>query len=717
MTTKYITTYVAAGYTLAAKYNTLIITSTGGVGGTGVSCAHVATIINDGRIEGSTNGVYLAEGLLQNGAVDETAAFIQGTVYGYNNLSIVNYGTIEGRVGCDYDDNIVNHGTIDGAVSGYGGLITNGSASDTSAIISGRVGFREYGTVQNFGILSGGAYLSRYGTIVNGGVGDVSATIAGGIRTANNNFRDSGSVIINYGTVEGPTSGSAQGGISLTARDVGLTNGSSDDARALIRGATYGVQSYYSGVVNYGSIVGKSGAGVSISYAGVYNGTSAHSKATIKGVIGVFEPTEERFDDVRVNNAGTIEGAARNGVGVEFEANGQLLNGSRQNHTALVEGYSGLNMKFGFNCVNYGTILGEGSSGGYGVAGAGTLTNGAAGFVKALISGFTGVTFQGTYGKVTNFGTLEGTGGTAFAFTSAGGTLVVENGCKFIGAVEGDGGTLDLDTGTGAVTGLPGEGAIVVNGIMAATTFSSFAILEIGHYAHFKSRGSGSVAAGQTISDAGLLTLGGGKTAKIDNGGLIETTGAGLLTLAGEVSNSGTISALGGTLTLSGEITGGGMATVDAATLDFSQGSSQNVTFTGASGVLVLAQSQAYAGAVAGFSYTGGTSLDLEDISYTGGKQASYSGNNQGGVLTVTDGTHTAHIAFTGNYRAAQFVVSSDGQGGVVVVDPTTPATPSTHPLVQAMASLGAAVGGEAHVREFWKAPTSTLASPRVEVA
>ena len=47
MTTKYITTYVASGYTLAEVYDTLSITSTGGVGGSGVYSGHTATVIND----------------------------------------------------------------------------------------------------------------------------------------------------------------------------------------------------------------------------------------------------------------------------------------------------------------------------------------------------------------------------------------------------------------------------------------------------------------------------------------------------------------------------------------------------------------------------------------------------------------------------------------------------------------------------------------------
>jgi hypothetical protein len=40
-------------------------------------------------------------------------------------------------------------------------------------------------------------------------------------------------------------------------------------------------------------------------------------------------------------------------------------------------------------------------------------------------------------------------------------------------------------------------------------------------------------------------------------------------------------------------------------------------------------------------------------------------------VLTVTSGTHTAHITLVGNYSGATFTTSSDKHGGTIVVDPS----------------------------------------------
>ncbi len=67
---------------------------------------------------------------------------------------------------------------------------------------------------------------------------------------------------------------------------------------------------------------------------------------------------------------------------------------------------------------------------------------------------------------------------------------------------------------------------------------------------------------------------------------------------------------------------------------------------------------------------TGSDALDLVDVSYGVNTTATFLGNADGGILTVTDGTHTAHIALVGNYLSSTWTLSSDGNGGTVVVDP-----------------------------------------------
>jgi hypothetical protein len=131
---------------------------------------------------------------------------------------------------------------------------------------------------------------------------------------------------------------------------------------------------------------------------------------------------------------------------------------------------------------------------------------------------------------------------------------------------------------------------------------------------------------------------------------------------------------------------------IDGGVAAFASTFSQNVRFGTAGGTLRLADSQAFHGTVLAFSTTGASAFDLRDIAFVGASEATFSGTAVGGVLTVTDGTHTARIALSGDYRGSTWISSSDGSGGVVVVDPAS--RTNTLPFVSAMARLGA--GGPA---------------------
>jgi hypothetical protein len=66
----------------------------------------------------------------------------------------------------------------------------------------------------------------------------------------------------------------------------------------------------------------------------------------------------------------------------------------------------------------------------------------------------------------------------------------------------------------------------------------------------------------------------------------------------------------------------------------------------------------------------GSDTLDLADINFATIQNPSFSGTSTGGTLTVTDGSHSANIALTGNYLSSTWTLSSDGHGGTFVVDP-----------------------------------------------
>ena len=173
------------------------------------------------------------------------------------------------------------------------------------------------------------------------------------------------------------------------------------------------------------------------------------------------------------------------------------------------------------------------------------------------------------------------------------------------------------------------------------------------------------------------------------------------------MNNTGTIEANGGTLTLQAAVTGTGKVDIASGTLVVvNANAAENIAFTGATGKLVLDQSLSFTGSVSGFSLKGKTSFDLKDVSFVSATEATFSGTASGGVLTVTGATTTAHINLVGNYLSSTFVVSSDGAGGVIVVDPTAPRSMSTHAMVSAMAGLGASSAGSG----------TPVASPAVSV-
>jgi len=201
---------------------------------------------------------------------------------------------------------------------------------------------------------------------------------------------------------------------------------------------------------------------------------------------------------------------------------------------------------------------------------------------------------------------------------------------------------------------------------------------------------------------AGLVLNTGSNT--IVNSGLIEASAGGSTTINSAVTNYGVIDANGGVVTLNAAVTYGKLL-INGGTLDFTQaGVANSVTFAGGTGVLRLDQSATFHGSVSGLSKSGGGSLDLSDIAFVSASEATFVENaaKTAGVLTVTDGAHTAKISLLGDYSGLLFTAASDSHGGTTV---TAGAAPAPHVLVQAMASFGVEPGGVAAA-----APASDLA-------
>jgi hypothetical protein len=108
----------------------------------------------------------------------------------------------------------------------------------------------------------------------------------------------------------------------------------------------------------------------------------------------------------------------------------------------------------------------------------------------------------------------------------------------------------------------------------------------------------------------------------------------------------------------------------EGASIEITGPRTQFVTFTGTTGTLTIDHGLAFTGQISGLA--GADALDLADLSYGANTTATFLGNTAGGTLTVTDGSHTANITLIGNYLSSGWTLSSDGQGGTVVVDPVS---------------------------------------------
>jgi hypothetical protein len=118
-------------------------------------------------------------------------------------------------------------------------------------------------------------------------------------------------------------------------------------------------------------------------------------------------------------------------------------------------------------------------------------------------------------------------------------------------------------------------------------------------------------------------------------------------------------------------VSGSGSAAIDgSAVLEFTGAASCSVAFHGTTGELILDHSVGFTGTIYGFAgdgtLTNSDLIDLRDINFSSFEQCSY----DNGVLTVSDGIHTATLDFSGNYELANFKFADDGHGGTLVYDP-----------------------------------------------
>jgi hypothetical protein len=489
---------------------------------------------------------------------------------------------------------ISNAGTIAGAINGGTGIEARSSAAITNAgsILGGGtssskndykpggigVALHAGGTIDNSGIIKGGAGGYKYGRPYGGYNGGAAVAIYNGGK------------ISNSGAITGGAGAGGYGRSGMGGAGVDLTGGTLQNSGAITGG---GGGNYYNGgggpggdgvdaqgsakIMNSGHITGGEGGdggapgGIGVYLlggniinaasgviAGGYGGGGGEESYGGNGGIGV-----QISDGAHLADLGGITGG--NGAYGYYGGGSGNLGVSITNATAVIEGTvtggygafgrhsyggTGIYMKGGsLTVTSTGAVTGGGGYNSSGVAGAGLRIDGGTALIEGTVSGGAGASAYG-YG---DGATLSG-GGTLIVAGTISGGLVGGFDYNDAVSVSGAGATLELDpgavfnglveaTGPGDLLDLAGKGAGTITGL--GSEFTGFGTVSELAKADWSITGNNSLADGTALSVAGILSVTGTLTAP----GSATISGKGALLAAnGGFVHVGDLTMAGGTL-------------------------------------------------------------------------------------------------------------------------------------------------------------------------
>jgi hypothetical protein len=232
------------------------------------------------------------------------------------------------------------------------------------------------------------------------------------------------------------------------------------------------------------------------------------------------------------------------------------------------------------------------------------------------------------------------------------------------------GGNNDVTIGNGndtvTATGESHDTITVGNGNDSVTAGNA-SIITVGNGTNTLSAGAGSnIVAGKgndtviagngsiiTVGNgADMVTAGNVSTVTVGNGNDTVTTGAGSTVTVGNGNDTVTVG--------------------DDFTIIAGSGTDKFVVDSTASPLT---------GSITGFGAQ--DTIDLSNVTFGTGTTLALTENssNTEAMLTVGDGTHTANLTLIGQYVAAQFSLTTDGQGGTLITDPPTVAMTDHNPI------------------------------------
>ena len=586
-----------------------------------------------------------------NGSASDTTALI--TVSGYTN------GLFTGGIGT-----ATNFGTIATSSQGTGiqfetgGLITNGSAADPAALITGGSGitFGSDGSIANSGIILGtsatGSGIAIPGTnITNGGNGNRKALIEGAIGISQFTKSYAGFTITNWGTIVG-TGGTA---ISLDSSDGTVI----DVAGSIFVGTVSGGGGTLDLAGQHGVLTGLGTQFTGFGLVQLLVGASwsaGGSQTITAGETFVVGSGATFTSNGALSGTGTLAVA-----GVATFAGASLFDGSFEETGAAVTIGKSLGLT-GAATLDGGTIAGVGT-----LAIAGDVAIDAASLSVSHIDLSAGRLVLGT--ALDYAGTVTATGG---VFYLNGETLTLDGPASLAGATAQGAGNL-ITRGTASLSAFDvTAGATWMDaGLVLAT--GSLTLGATGTSGHLQ------VAAGGIFDLAGTDGIASGGSSNIINAGLFEkTAGSAHSLVISPFGNDGTIAVTSGTLELDGNMSGTGTATIGADStlrLDLGVVATQTVTFAGADAALTLADASAFLAAIDGFD-VGVTGDTIDVTTFGSGTHVTFSQPASGETLaTLTNGTRSATLALFGQYSLGGFAARVAVGGTVISYTPPPQAT------------------------------------------
>ncbi len=599
------------------------VSNSGGTSAVYVSgAAYRFTVRNDGTIDASGVGVYLAPGgSVTNATAASITAYDVGVSISGTVGVVVNEGTIaiQGTFG---------NGTL--ALAGVdlsaGGAVTNASGGSIVGYQAGVTISGGAGAVVNDGSIAGGKLgggcgvsLAAGGSVTNAG----GASISGG---AGIGISGDAGTVVNDGNITG-ASAFGDGVYLYAGGSVTNTNG------ATIMAGNQAVEIGGGGtVVNDGSIISSGQYGVDLRSGGLVSNTSG---ATITGG---YDGVDVAAGIGTVVNAGSIIGTY--GSGVTLSAGSSVTNAIT---ASIAGGNDGV-----FIGGSGGTVVNEGSLAG--TVGIGVFLGPDGSLTNAAGASITGGAFGAQLsagGTLTNAGTIAGGNGTAVAFSDAGGNLLIlDPGAVLLGGVDAAanaGNALELGS-AGSVGTLTGQGRFFDNlGSIAVDNGASWAlagatVLDSGELAN-----DGQIVLDPStllvasLTGTGAITIDADSTLIVQGavaaGETIVFSGAGgVLDLGDPAAMAGTIVGFGG-----GDITNTGRGTIANNGSIAATGGYGVIVGTG--GLVTNAASASIAGNDTGILITGGTGTAVNDGAITGTARYGINLRNGGSVTNASTAT------------------------------------------------------------------------------